>query len=340
MFYDFKNCVEISPRMIRLVKIVRQLEHIMTDDVLSQFEEDGTVDDSIAEKLYNVLSPIMQFGENYYEYESPSDEEVAAGCVEALPTLLEYLPPNIIIFIETSIYKALRKHENAFFCSTFDESECKDVLPDDRLKFIRINDGRRVIVGGTTFVAFSQDTGLPQIESSLQAQNALTKVLAGLGCIDAETARKILAKKKSYLAWLNFGSQEDDTDHDECDVDDELDIASSSGDENADTLDEASSTSGRFYMSRRHHLPSDMCTGYIPSGLQCLLNIIPVQYRTLIFLCVELEGLRFRLLLKALGGKVPICPNTRLAIDANGASYTNWPFCSDTVYLHMRQNEV
>ena len=230
MFYDFKDCVEISPRMIRLVKIVRQLEHIMTDDVLSQFEEDGTVDDSIAEKLYNVLSPIMEFGENYDEYESPSDEEVAAGCVEALPTLLEYLPPNIIIFIETSIYKALRKHENEFFCSTFDESECKDVLSDDRLKFIRINDGRRVIVGGTTFVAFSQDTGLPQIESSLQAQNALVKVLAGLGSIDAETARKILAKKKSYLAWLNFGSQENDDDLDECASPDDLDIASSSGD--------------------------------------------------------------------------------------------------------------
>ena len=173
-----------------------------------------------------------------------------------------------------------------------------------------------MIVGGTTFVAFSQDTGLPQIESSLQAQNALTKVLAGLGSIDAETARKILAKKKSYLAWLRFGSQDDnDADYDECDVDDELDIASSSVDENADTASD-----GRFYMSRRHHLPSDMCTGYIPSGLKCLLNIIPVQYRTLIFLCVELEGLMFRLLLKALGGKVPIGPNTRLPIDANGAS--------------------
>jgi len=319
MFYDFKDCVEISPRMIRLVKIVRQLEHIMTDDVLSQFEEGGTVDDSVAEELYNVLSSIMKFGEDYEEYESPSDVEVAAGCVEILPKLLEYLPPNIIIFIETSIYKALRNHENAFFCSTFDESECKDVLPDDRLKFIRINDGRRVIVGGTTFVAFSQDTGLPQIESSLQAQNALVKVLAALGSIDAETATKILAKKKSYLAWLHFGRQEDDTDHDECDVDDELDIASSSGDESNDTLDEPSS-SGRFYMSRRHHLPSDMCTGHIPSGLQCLLNIIPVQYRTLIFLCVELEGLRFRLLLKALGGKVPIGPNTPLPIDANGTS--------------------
>ena len=73
-------------------------------------------------------------------------------------------------------------------------------------------------------------------------------------------------------------------------------------------------------MSRRHHLPSDMCTGNIPPGLKSLLNIIPVQYRTLIFLCVELEGLRFRLLLKALGGKVPIDPNTRLPIDANGTS--------------------
>ena len=85
-------------------------------------------------------------------------------------------------------YDALKKHEPEFFGEVFDGCEWIDVLGDDRLPFVKANSKfeRRFAIVGTPFVAYAEKRNLASRESSVKSQNALSKVLAGVGLRDEE----------------------------------------------------------------------------------------------------------------------------------------------------------
>ena len=75
-----------------------------------------------------------------------------------------------------------------------------------------------------------------------------------------------------------------------------------------------------FYLRRRLHLPTGMCSGYVPACLQCLQHLLPVPHSTLIFIRAQLgtEVLgqtMFNFLLSAHSGKVGPNDHTPIEVD-------------------------
>ena len=117
--------------------------------------------------------------------------------------------------IETSTYKALKKKKTEFYNEFFHGCEVIEVLKDDRLKFIKTKNGQRFVIVGTPFVAYAEKANLPARETSIQSQNAFSKVLSSIGNVGAKEAAKFQNVNKSYLSCLHFGSEEGTTDVEE-----------------------------------------------------------------------------------------------------------------------------
>ena len=189
-------------------------------------------------------------------------------------------------------YQALAKYEREYFDEVFDGEDRIDVLEDDHLAFITAKNGRRFIITGSNFVAYAENKSLAHIESSIRSQSALSKILAEVGLINADRARRIVARNTSYLMRLEFGD----------------------ADRNGKRPEKTEE--GNFYRSKRLHLPNGLCSGgHVPAGLKCLQRLLPVQYRSLIFLRTGLGRLQFNLLLNSHGGKVGPTDHTPIETD-------------------------
>ena len=122
-------------------------------------------------------------------------------------------PDNVVSVIETSTYQALKKTE--FYNEFFHGCEVIEVLKSNRLKFIKTKNGQRFVDVGTPFVAYAEKTNLPARETSIQSQNAFSKVLSSVGNVGAKEAAGFQNINKSYLICLHFGSEEGTTDVEE-----------------------------------------------------------------------------------------------------------------------------
>jgi len=298
-FNGFTDCVKISPWMTRVIKVVKKMIDIISEgDVLSQYEQHGTVDSETKSKLEECLADMIEFAKEKKEYQPASDKEVAAGCVEVLEDLINKLSLDTVIYIETSTYEALKRHKRRFYNKFFKGyKSVVEVLEGNRLKFMKHKTQKRhrFVVVGTPFVAFTipKAATLEARGTSLQSQNALLKVLVSLGMTDKDDAEKILRRNESFFNFMDWSSKDGDVGE------------------------------GTVHLALNLHLPPGMCRGYVPAGFQCLQRLLPLPYRTLLLFRLMMGSLKLKLVLDARGGKLG--PTGSLPIEVNGKTCNGVP---------------
>jgi len=148
----------------------------------------------------------------------------------------------------------------------------------------------RFIVVNTPFVAYTIPEGatLAGRGTSLQSQNALTKVLMELGVVDKDKGEQVLARNRSFYNYLVWGSKD------------------------------GNAGEGRVRLAIQLHLPPGMCQGHKVTNFGCLQQLLRLPYRTLLLFRIMMGPLKLKLVLDARGGKFG--PAGCLPIEANGHS--------------------